>query len=1298
MNMHTITVPFIILLLCIGGLFAAIDGGEARDMGRTDESRTGTRAPTPGDVLSIIAHNVHYTPILVDFGNDAEIEVIVGDNRAMRCMSAEGEEIWTYQTGGAIHNSPTIADLDNDGTLEVSVVSESDNGLWVIDSEGEEKWFYSYGTSWGDAHHSAAHGDLDQDGYVESLVIPQGNNVHVIGYDGEAWGSGDILSTSLGWHSSPAVGNLDDNPNDLEYIVLTNDGRVCALNRFGGRLQSFGTDGFAQVADGFETTSPALGDIDGDGDNEIVVCGDLHNDKSVYCLDHHGNVLWQYETNGRIESSPALADLDGDNDWEIVVGSYDGNVYCLDHEGQLLWKVPFGESVKASPAVGDIDGDGELEVVNVALSSRCIAIDTDGSILWEVQGDGTLPSTSISADPSPVVGDINSDGYLEVLFTDGEGKLRVIATNGTCPPSALTWPMFRYSREHTGYYNGTLEYGVTLVPDEDNPAANPEESPIVHWVDPGESTTFYLDLINVGHQSIINAIFKDKFDVELNESSLTDGWNATLSAPDIPINPGEINEDDPTDESFDNVLEITDIQLTERESTELQVTVTAPTTGLEYGDFTETEIVAVSQGDPNATARFTLLTFINITIDFEMSFDLVADPILDEKIKEISPGGTAILNLRLFNFGNLNDTIHIELDNPSGGWNWSFEANGNTMIDVELTPVTGPDSSALLSIIVTAPMTGQAGEKMRLSARGISQMSTAVGLPPMERRDEVVLELERASMLQIEVEDSEKMVERGQSVDFDVEIENRGNSHEDVEVWIRGVLEVNGWTAQVPELIDLRAGQKKSITLRLTAPFGARHNDELTLRVYARVLSDPRIVDYDVITAVVKRAYGVDVELISGAGSAPPGGSIEYTVEITNFGNGEETIEPHLEEIGLGWSVTIDNVPIEQSKIVIGIRRSETITVNITVGQYYAPGAYEIVLNLTGEGGVDEDGDGAIDEDPFDEADNDGDGRIDEDRPTTVSLIATVDQIFDSAVTTQKTHAMIDPGRSAGYRLGVTNTGNGVDEITLSVGDAPSNWNIYFSEVIPLHTTTSNVTIAPVSFSQTLDLVQFFEDEALASDGIIFQSQDQMLHDSITLRLAAGQTAYVMVNARVPGDIEEGDYQFVVSSLASISETDLTDNTLTFSTWVRNSDLRFVDIDGDGVLNDIVVSKGEPGDIFTIIVKLANVGNIEATGVTVTFYVDKERMYSKTFDKIPNDPTEKPYTASFTWKADPGEHELKVAIDAADRITELDEENNEMTRTITVEGESVPGFVGIELIIAVIAFLGIVIAIDRRQH
>jgi hypothetical protein len=73
---------------------------------------------------------------------------------------------------------------------------------------------------------------------------------------------------------------------------------------------------------------------------------------------------WPITTEGRIDSSPAIGDLDNDGDFEVIFGSFDNQVYALHHDGTPVdgWPKTLGDIVVGSAGLVDLKQDGFLEV------------------------------------------------------------------------------------------------------------------------------------------------------------------------------------------------------------------------------------------------------------------------------------------------------------------------------------------------------------------------------------------------------------------------------------------------------------------------------------------------------------------------------------------------------------------------------------------------------------------------------------------------------------------------------------------------------------------------------------------------------------------------------------------------------------------------------------------------------------------------------------------------------------------------------------------------------------------------
>ncbi len=164
---------------------------------------------------------------------------------------------------------------------------------------------------------------------------------------------------------------------------------------------------------------PVTGDVDGDGDEEVVICS--HN--KVYVWDYQGNPLnsnWPIELPGVTSSSPALADMDGDKRPDIVV-TQGSNVYVWKEDGALLFTLTAGVPCLVSPVIADLDRDGYYDILTAG---------GDSVYAWSSKNQQPLPGwpVHVYADDiwsAPSVGDIDNNGDIEVVIGVHEKKYEV---------------------------------------------------------------------------------------------------------------------------------------------------------------------------------------------------------------------------------------------------------------------------------------------------------------------------------------------------------------------------------------------------------------------------------------------------------------------------------------------------------------------------------------------------------------------------------------------------------------------------------------------------------------------------------------------------------------------------------------------------------------------------------------------------------------------------------------------------------------------------------------------------------
>ena len=425
--------------------------------------------------------------------------------------------------GASGESSPILADLDGDTVLEV-VIASTDGRVHAIRGDGTELpgWPVELDLQ-ADAHHdSAAYAngavplplegviapvsvaDLDGDGVPEVVVASLVGAVHAFHADGsrvDGWPvemAGrqpneftDQNTYDRGFIGAPALVDIDGD-GAAEVIAGGMDARLYVWSGDGSDFPGYPIEvchpTTCDVAERRLINSPAVGDIDGDGDYEVVLGSNESPNDGRLSVTHAFDLKtatpapgWPITTPGLVNEavllpllgeghpgSVGLADIDGDGDLEMLNPVMFGTSGIFDHLGEQVMELSFFAEAfgpatgvdpdlspafvqfATNPAFGDLDGDGlpdpllggasTIALVALALSEWKEFQQPLGG--WSGATGNFLPGFPRQVEDmqflmAPVVADLNGDGHSEAVYGSAGGVLHAWDALGIAPSG---WP------------------------------------------------------------------------------------------------------------------------------------------------------------------------------------------------------------------------------------------------------------------------------------------------------------------------------------------------------------------------------------------------------------------------------------------------------------------------------------------------------------------------------------------------------------------------------------------------------------------------------------------------------------------------------------------------------------------------------------------------------------------------------------------------------------------------------------------------------------------------------------------
>jgi uncharacterized repeat protein (TIGR01451 family) len=417
------------------------------------------------------------TSVAVDFPYSTSMGTVVAGSEVLYVLNADGSAPLDSdgqgstlgdfsQRGSYFAAGPSMSVLGPGEAMSFIAPSWDSMAVYVWDRDGDLRPgfpVYTNDAIWG----SATVCDLDNDGHMEIAFPNNGNRFHVMRENGLEWMDGDLNPATRGVFKlflgggnigTAAAADIDQD-GDTELIYGSLDGRLYVWRADGSNLP-----GFPFVTTGAINSSAAVGFLDGPGDTSPEIVFTSLSD-SLYVLNANGLrrpgfPIWTRTAGSSRSPSPALADMNNDGFLDIVHQSTNGGVYVFTRTGGLVfpwsnvrYTTLTSAASESSPVVADINGDGWNDIVCGGEEGQLTALSGSGATVlpgFPIQLSGEVRGT-------PALADIDKDGKTEIIFAGWDKNIYIWDYDFTFQPSGVApWPQFHHDSRRTGFASTPL--------------------------------------------------------------------------------------------------------------------------------------------------------------------------------------------------------------------------------------------------------------------------------------------------------------------------------------------------------------------------------------------------------------------------------------------------------------------------------------------------------------------------------------------------------------------------------------------------------------------------------------------------------------------------------------------------------------------------------------------------------------------------------------------------------------------------------------------------------------------------
>jgi uncharacterized membrane protein/ribosomal protein S27E len=740
--------------------------------------------------------------------------------------------------------------------------------------------------------------------------------------------------------------------------------------------------------------------------------------------------------------------------------------------------------------------------------------------------------------------------------------------------------------------------------------------------------------------------------------------------------------------------------------------------------------------DPAASDTERITLEINPTVDIELQADKLK--------KDITPNlsGTKAeveYTVTIWNRGLDKDSFDITENNDHG-------------FIVELTPTTtskinsGDSAAVTVKIIID--------NKAAMTASDYTTTLTVTSRTNTDKSEDIDLKTRIKQAFGVELQPLDNRLETEDTltgdnriVEFQVEVENIGTGDDTYKLEFTGDY-ANWATLDQTSYLPIGSKQKQVMKVTVKIPRETEQGD-IAIVLKATSRGDDTLYDededaFDEVTLTVEVTQFYELTLTSTESttkSGLPGDTVDFTITVSNRGNGEDDVQLQKEDYDINWDWTLSSSRFSLTATgdtAGGDTRDITLSIDIPTDKDGKSGTYDISIIISSV--------------------NTPEGKITHNNNDPLQFTVKVDEQYDVELNldypTSSSEEQQDPGRSIDYQVTVKNKGNTVDTFSIEVSGAKSDWvdletnsliiapykskKLNFTVDIPdlddvepkdveadRYTITIKVTsdgdqdqtdeidIHPTVESEYKITLDYPELELNANnegvitvdpqgdpnykkftldvtndgndlDSVSFTSSkpdDWIVEfDNVqtkTLNVQIGVTNKVSVKITPPDDAKDGETGRI--TITAKSKDQKTKTQFSIRATVETPVVKFSDLKISG-------DKTE-GSKVTISLTVKNDGNVDAEDVRIKFTDNNEVIKEETI-KLLGAGTEK--DISFTYKVDAGDHEIQAeTVDEWSGVTQEEQEAFSST------SELLPGnmlYIIMAIALVVVFIIGIIIA------